>query len=54
MLIAKKIGKVSDEQLSAGLAEQVAFRVADSGASASPSSNPLPDEATDTPTELSP
>ncbi len=31
MVIGKKIGRVTDEQLTAGLAEQVAFHVADSG-----------------------
>ncbi len=52
MGIAKKIGKITPEQLDAGLAEQVAFHVADSGPAA-----PLPaapEEGTDTPTELSP
>jgi membrane peptidoglycan carboxypeptidase len=54
MVIAKKIGKVTDEQLTAGLAEQVAFRVADSGGGLPPSANPAPEEGTDTPSELSP
>jgi len=52
MGIAKKIGKITADQLDAGLAEQVAFHVADSGPAA-----PLPatpEEGTDTPTELSP
>jgi len=52
MHIAKKIGHINDEQLAAGLAEQVAFHVADSGpASGAPSE---PEEGSDTPTELSP
>ena len=53
MRIAKKIGQISDEQLAAGLAEQVVFHVADSGGAllnAAPSS----EEGTDTPSELSP
>ncbi|MEP7050813.1 MAG: biosynthetic peptidoglycan transglycosylase [Pseudomonadota bacterium] len=53
MRIAKKIGKVSDEQLQAGLAEQVAFHVADSGSGA-PSPATSVEEGTDTPSELSP
>ncbi len=52
MHIAKKIGRVTEEQLAAGLAEQVAFHVADSGG-ALPAA-PSPEEGTDTPTELSP
>jgi len=52
MAIAKKIGKITDEQLTTGLAEQVAFHVADSGGP--PAANPSPEEGTDTPTELSP
>jgi monofunctional biosynthetic peptidoglycan transglycosylase len=51
MYIAKKIGKITDEQLATGLAEQVAFHVADSGA-APPAA--APEENGDTPTELSP
>jgi monofunctional biosynthetic peptidoglycan transglycosylase len=51
MYIAKKIGKISDEQLATGLSEQVAFHVADSGA---PPPSSAPEEGTDTPTELSP
>ena len=54
MHIAKKIGHVSEEQLEVGLAEQVAFRVADSGGGAIPAANPFPEEGADTPTELSP
>ena len=54
MAIAKKIGKITDEQLTAGLAEQVAFRVADSGGGPPPAANPSPEEGTDTPSELSP
>jgi hypothetical protein len=53
MRIAKKIGQISDEQLAAGLAEQVAFHVADSGAG-SQGVAPSPAEGTDTPSELSP
>jgi hypothetical protein len=53
MRIAKKIGQISDEQLAIGLAEQVAFHVADSGG-APPSAAASPDEGTDTPSELSP
>jgi monofunctional biosynthetic peptidoglycan transglycosylase len=53
MQIAKKIGKISDEQLQTGLAEQVAFHVADSGG-ALPAAGPEPEEGTDTPSELSP
>jgi hypothetical protein len=53
MRIAKKIGQISDEQLAIGLAEQVAFHVADSGG-APHSAAPAPDEGTDTPSELSP
>ncbi len=52
MQIAKKIGHINDEQLSAGLAEQVAFRVADSGGA--PPAQTEPEEGSDTPTELSP
>ncbi|HTA91129.1 MAG TPA: biosynthetic peptidoglycan transglycosylase [Polyangiaceae bacterium] len=54
MVIAKKIGRITDEQLTAGLAEQVAFQVADSGGGSPPASAPTPEEGTDTPTELSP
>jgi hypothetical protein len=54
MLIAKKIGRVTDEQLASGLAEQVAFRVADSGGELPAQANPTPEEGTDTPSELSP
>jgi membrane peptidoglycan carboxypeptidase len=53
MRIAKKIGKVSEEQLQVGLAERVAFHVADSGTGAPPAA-PSPEEGTDTPSELSP
>jgi len=53
MRIAKKIGQISDEQLAAGLAEQVVFHVADSGAGL-PNAGPSPGEGTDTPSELSP
>ena len=53
MRIAKKIGQISDEQLAIGLAEQVAFHVADSGGAPSGAAA-LPDEGTDTPSELSP
>ncbi|HEY1532868.1 MAG TPA: biosynthetic peptidoglycan transglycosylase [Polyangiaceae bacterium] len=53
MHIAKKIGRVTDAELQAGLAEQVAFHVADSGA-APPATAPSPEEGTDTPSELSP
>ena len=52
MHIAKKIGHINDEQLAAGLAEQVAFHVADSGGA--PSGATEPEEGSDTPTELSP
>jgi len=53
MRIAKKIGQINDEQLAAGLSEQVAFHVADSGgAPANRASSP--EEGTDTPSELSP
>jgi Transglycosylase len=54
MVIAKKIGRVSDEQVAAGLAEQVAFHVADSGGGLPPTSPATPEEGTDTPSELSP
>ncbi|HWZ90844.1 MAG TPA: biosynthetic peptidoglycan transglycosylase, partial [Polyangiaceae bacterium] len=54
MAIAKKIGKITDEQLTTGLAEQVAFHVADSGGGSPPAANPSPEEGTDTPSELSP
>ena len=54
MVIAKKIGRITDEQLTAGLAEQVGFHVADSGGGSPPASAPTPEEGTDTPTELSP
>ncbi|MEI9941530.1 MAG: biosynthetic peptidoglycan transglycosylase [Pseudomonadota bacterium] len=53
MRIAKKIGQISDEQLATGLAEHVAFHVADSGG-APPNAAPSPEEGTDTPSELSP
>ncbi|HYP75173.1 MAG TPA: biosynthetic peptidoglycan transglycosylase [Polyangiaceae bacterium] len=53
MRIARKIGQISDEQLAAGLAEQVVFHVADSGG-ALPSSSANTPEGTDTPSELSP
>jgi hypothetical protein len=53
MRIAKKIGQISDEQLAVGLAERVAFHVADSGGSASTASV-APENGTDTPSELSP
>ena len=53
MRIAKKIGQISDEQLQIGLAEQVAFHVADSGG-APPAGGGFPEEGTDTPSELSP
>jgi len=52
MRIAKKIGQINDEQLASGLAEQVVFHVADSGAL--PSSGSTAAEGTDTPSELSP
>ena len=54
MRIAKKIGQISEEQLTAGLAEQVAFHVADSGASFHASGGAFPEDGTDTPSELSP
>ena len=53
MRIGKKIGQISDEQLAVGLAEHVAFHVADSGG-ASLVGGALPEEGTDTPSELSP
>jgi Transglycosylase len=53
MHIAKKIGRIGDEQLAAGLAEQVAFHVADAGGGP-PAQNPFPEEGSDTPNELSP
>ncbi|HEY5375023.1 MAG TPA: biosynthetic peptidoglycan transglycosylase [Polyangiaceae bacterium] len=53
MLIAKKIGRVTDAELQAGLAEQVAFHVADSGGGLAATA-PSPEEGTDTPSELSP
>ncbi len=53
MQIAKKIGRVTDAELQAGLAEQVAFRVADTGGG-SAATAPSPEEGTDTPSELSP
>jgi len=52
MHIAKKIGRINEEQLATGLAEQVAFRVADSGG-APPADKAAPEEGTDTPSELS-
>ena len=54
MLIAKKIGRVTDEQLAQGLTEQVAFHVADSGGSALSAGDPSLEEGLDMPTELSP
>jgi len=53
MRIAKKIGQINEEQLAAGLTEQVAFHVADAGGG-SPNSVAYPGEGTDTPSELSP
>jgi len=53
MRIAKKIGHINEEQLAAGLAEQVVFHVADSGGG-SPNGVSYPGEGTDTPSELSP
>ncbi|MES1174684.1 MAG: biosynthetic peptidoglycan transglycosylase [Myxococcales bacterium] len=53
MHIAKKIDRITLEQLDQGLAEQVAFRVADSGG-APPLPGPSSEEGSDTPTELSP
>ncbi len=53
MHIAKKIGRVTDAELQAGLAEQVAFHVADAGGGL-PATAPAPEEGTDTPSELSP
>jgi transglycosylase-like protein len=53
MRIAKKIGQISEEQLTIGLAEQVAFHVADSGG-APFSASTSAEEGTDTPSELSP
>jgi len=53
MRIARKIGQISDEQLAAGLTEQVVFHVADSGGGPQ-NSAPYPGEGTDTPSELSP
>jgi membrane peptidoglycan carboxypeptidase len=53
MHIAKKIGRVSDEQLAAGLAEQVVFHIADSGGGVA-AHGPFPEEGSDTPSELSP
>ncbi|MEO6601519.1 MAG: transglycosylase domain-containing protein, partial [Polyangiaceae bacterium] len=53
MHIAKKIDRITLDQLDTGLTEQVAFRVADSGG-ASPTSSPSSEEGSDTPTELSP
>ncbi|MEI9954072.1 MAG: biosynthetic peptidoglycan transglycosylase [Pseudomonadota bacterium] len=52
MRIAKKIGQISEEQLALGLAEQVAFHVADSGA-APHGAAASPEDDTDTPSELS-
>lgn len=52
MYIAKKVGRISAEELETGLSQQVAFHVADAGAAAAP--NPYPQEGTDTPSELSP
>jgi Transglycosylase len=52
MHIAKKIDRITLDQLDQGLTEQVAFRVADSGG-APPPSGPSPEEGSDTPTELS-
>lgn len=53
MHIAKKIGRVSEEQLATGLSEQVAFHVADSGG-VPVARDSFPDEGNDTPSELSP
>jgi len=53
MRIAKKIGQITDEQLATGLAEQVAFHVADSGGGPGNAAS-SPEEGTDTPSELSP
>ena len=53
MHIARKFDRISSEQLEAGLTEQVAFRVADSGG-APATQSAGPEEGTDTPTELSP
>jgi len=53
MRVAKKIGRVTDEQLATGLTEQVAFHVADSGG-APPSGGPALEEGSETPSELSP
>lgn len=54
MRITKKIGKATEEQLQAGLSEQVAFHVPDSGSGAPPAAFANPEEGTDTPSELSP
>ena len=53
MHIAKKIDRISDEQLNSGLAEQVAFHVADSGGGP-PAESRFPEDGGDTPSELSP
>ena len=53
MRIARKIGRISDEQLASGMAERVAFRVADSGAGFGGASQFM-EEGSDTPSELSP
>ena len=53
MHIARKIGRINDEQLAMGLTERVAFRVADSGSGAFAVSPTLA-EGSDTPSELSP
>lgn len=52
MHIAKKIGHISEEQLATGLTEQVAFHVADTGATMPAGS--FPADGADTPSELSP
>ena len=55
MHLARKFDRITAEQLDAGLTEQVAFHVADSGGSgAASSSGSAPEEGSDTPTELSP
>ena len=53
MHIAKKIGHISEEQLATGLTEQVAFHVADTGATV-PAAGSYPGDGADTPSELSP
>jgi membrane peptidoglycan carboxypeptidase len=49
MGIARKIKRITPEQLESGLQEQLAFRVADSGAVAPPVSNPSGDDAGEQP-----